>query len=504
MRRKTALLALSGILLLVLGALLTFYASRRYAVHRYVVDAGSCRMNVDVVQRADVLASADAGAVVLFHGISANKLIMLYLARSFAELGLRVYVPDLPGHGRSPGPFTPVQAEACAASFVRGLAARGMIVPGQTILAGHSMGGAMALRIAEKIRPAGVIAISPAPMQEGHGVGGENLLFHGVPRIVPNTLIMAARIEPKGLRASAEDLVKGSTDPTVRYSLVPWTSHAGVLFSPTAARESQAWAARVLSTPDTGRLPSRADVLGCVLGILAILLLSGPFIREATGKEPQDEQKAAEQPSRLRGALEVAAVSMLVVPLLHFWLPLRLLHLYEGDYVASFFLLVGLALVLLNARLAATQFRTKPAFLAGAALAGLLLHLLISGWSELTATSSWLTLARWLRFPVFFLATFVFLYAVELLAGPARNGVARYGFVVLLVALAWLAPVYGAFHLKTGEILVVLLGGYFALFFLLMNLGAQLVRRMTGSPAAAAVFGAILLAGFCLVVFPLS
>src|SRR6516165_1531417 len=200
MRRKTALLALSGILLLVLGALLTFYASRRYAVHRYVVDAGSCRMNVDVVQRADVLASADAGAVVLFHGISANKLIMLYLARSFAELGLRVYVPDLPGHGRSPGPFTPVQAEACAASFVRGLAARGMIVPGQTILAGHSMGGAMALRIAEKIRPAGVIAISPAPMHEGHGIAGEDLLFHNVPRILPNTLILASWLEPKGLR----------------------------------------------------------------------------------------------------------------------------------------------------------------------------------------------------------------------------------------------------------------------------------------------------------------
>jgi len=140
----------------------------------------------------------------------------------------------------------------------------------------------------------------------------------------------------------------------------------------------------------------------------------------------------------------------------------------------------------------------------GAALAGWLLHFLITGWFELTATSSWLTLQRWLRFPVFFLATFVFLFAVELVAGPVRSAVSRYAFVLVLVALAWLAPVFGAFHLKTGEILVVLLGGYFALFVLFVNLGAQLVRTMTGSPAAAAIFGAILLAGFCLVVFPLS
>jgi pimeloyl-ACP methyl ester carboxylesterase len=499
-----ALLAVSGIFFLVAGAILTFYASRRYTVHRYVVDAGSCRMNMDVIRRGDSPPGADLGAVVLFHGISANKLIMRYIARSFAELGLRVYLPDLPGHGRSPGPFTPVEAEACAASFVRGLEARGMIVPGQTILAGHSMGGAMALRIAEKIRPAGVIAISPAPMQAGHGITGENLLFHSVPRILPNTLILSAWFEPKGLRQSAEDLVTKSADPAVRFSVLPWTSHVSVLFSPTAGRESQAWAARVLAISDTGRLPSRADLLGCGLGLLAILLLSGPFIREATGKQPQEEPEPAKPPSRPRAAVEVAVASTAVVLLLRFWLPLRLLRLYEGDYLASFFLLVGLALVLLHARLAVSQVRTKPAFLVGAALAGLLLHFLVTGWFELTATSSWLTLERWLRFPVVFLAAFVFLYALEILAGPVRNPISRYAFLLLLVVLAWLAPVFGVFHLKTGEILVVLLGGYFALSFLLMNLGAQLVRRMTGSPSAAAIFGAILLAGFCLVVFPLS
>jgi len=51
---------------------------------------------------------------------------------------------------------------------------------------------------------------------------------------------------------------------------------------------------------------------------------------------------------------------------------------------------------------------------------------------------------------------------------------------------------------------VVLLMPYFALFFLFTRPGARLVRQRTASATAAAVFGAILLAGFCLVLFPLS
>ena len=80
MKRKTALLAVSGISLLIIGALLTFYASRRYTVHRYIVDAGSCRMSMDTVRLANAAPGADVGSVVLFHGISANKLIMQYIA----------------------------------------------------------------------------------------------------------------------------------------------------------------------------------------------------------------------------------------------------------------------------------------------------------------------------------------------------------------------------------------------------------------------------------------
>jgi hypothetical protein len=68
----------------------------------------------------------------------------------------------------------------------------------------------------------------------------------------------------------------------------------------------------------------------------------------------------------------------------------------------------------------------------------------------------------------------------------------------------WAALVAGVFYLRSGEILLVLLVPYFALLFVLQRRGTDLVRQETGSAAAAAVFGAILLAGFSMVIFPIT
>jgi pimeloyl-ACP methyl ester carboxylesterase len=503
-KRKELAQAVAGILCLVAGAALTLYPARRYSERRLLVDAAACRMDLLVVSRVELAASPKTGAVVLLHGISANRMIMQYLARSFAELGLRVYVPDLPGHGRSPGQFTPEEAEGCSLSLVRGLAARGMIAPERTILAGHSMGGAIAMRIAERFRPAGVIAISPAPMQEAHGVIRENLLFHSLPQVVPNTRILVGQLEPKSFVENAADLATNNGDSSVQFTVVPRHTHVGMLFSPTVARESQRWASKVLALPGEARLPSRANLAGCLVGIVGLLLLSGPFIREMTGKEPRADLGSAGTPPRLRGTLEVALLSVIALYLLRFLLPLRVLHLFEGDYLASFFLIVGLGLILLHVQVVRAEFRTAPGLLFGAAFAAILLHFLITGWFELTAAEAWLTVQRWERFPLFFIAAFLFLFGMELLAGPAGNGRTRYGYWVLLMVLAWVALACGVLYLKSGEILLALLSPYFAMQFLLSGLGTQLVRRQTGSAAAAAVFGAILLAGFCLVLFPLS
>jgi pimeloyl-ACP methyl ester carboxylesterase len=453
----------------------------------------------------------DVDAVVIFHGLAANRKIMKNLARVFAEMDVRVFVPDLPGHGGSKGPFTPQRAEECSLSLLRGLAARGMIDPEHTILLGHSMGGAIALRIAPKFRPAGVIAISPAPMVAAHGVAPENLLYRDPPPMAANTLILASQVEPLGLAANAQDLAAARQDGTVRFALMRWTTHVGVLFSKAVARECQAWGMAVFHKAGQLRLPSEANAAGSVLGIMGILLLAVPFLWEMFGKDTRNEASKKEEvprqlPSALRVGLEYACISIAAVQLLKYWVPLRFIGLFEGDYLASFFLIAGALIIAVHAKLARAGPRTKAAVLFSAAVAGLILHLLITGWFTLTITSAWLTAERWLRFPVFFLAAFVFLFALEIVLGPAdeHHAARRVATSLIYLGIAWAVLAVGVLHLHSGQIMMVLLAPFFVLFSVFLRLGAQLVRRLTGSPAAAAVFGAILLAGLCLVLFPVS
>jgi len=506
MKQKQAILAITGIFLLLLGAALTLYSSRGFSERRYKVNAGSCPLVVDVVQKSGLNDDPERGAAILFHGLAANKIIMSYLARTLAAQGLTVYIPDLPGHGRSDGPFSPDQAESCAISFARGLAARGWVLPERTILLGHSMGGDIALRIAPKFRPAGVIAISPAPMQTAHGVAPENLLYLIPPPIQPNTLILVGQYEFTGLVGNAAELAFSQSDPTVQFSIIPGNSHVSLLFSTRVAAKLQDWSARLLHLPGDASIPSRANVFGCLLGLCGIVLLANPFLRESFGHKTPPEARSKHLPSLPQVLLEFVAISLAVVYLLRYWMPLRPLALFQGNYLASFFLLTGLALLLLHPRLAQSQFSTKPALLFSAALTAFILHFLSTGWFDLTFSYAWLTLHRWTRFPIFFLAVFLFFYALEILLGPASDvpPARRLFLSLLLLTIAWLALVCGVLYLHSGEILLVLLAPYFVLALLLIRLGAQLVRRSSASPTAAALFGAILHTGFCLVLFPLS
>ncbi len=505
-RRSPLFLALTGVGLLALGAAMAYVSARRYTEQHVVANAGTCRLEMSVVQLAGLPEISQNGSVILFHGLAANRVIMSFLARAFAEQGLRVYIPDLPGHGRSAGPFSPGGAEACAQSFVRGLTARGFIRPDRTILAGHSMGGSIAVRVAAKVRVAGVVAISPAPMKPDHGVSSEALLFTNPPSVPPNSLIIAGQLEPEGLRANAEDLAASSSDPTTRFVLFSYNSHVSILFSPSVARFLQQWSAQLLHLQPAPKLPLRGDLLGAFLGLAGILLISGPFLRESVGERPVEEILTAKPLSTWRLVLEITVVGFAVVAILHYWVPLKVLHLFEGDYLASFFLLSGLMLIALHGKRAQQAFPTQWSVLLGAAFSALVLFLLLTGWLQLTITGSWLTLDRWKRFPLFFLAAWVFLYGFEIMLGKVVEGARRHRFLVSLglLCLVWIALTFGVLALHSGAILLVLLAPYFLVLFVLMRMGAQLVRMQCGSPLAAAVFSAILMSGFCLVIFPVS
>ena len=514
MKWRKGLRAALGVALCIIGFVLAH--ATPYRETTAIIGAGGCRLVTDVIDQGNDDAR---GFVVLLHGLAANKKIMSYLARGFADQNLRVFVPDLPGHGRTPGPFSFEHAESCAESMVRELIAHRAIDPQRTMLAGHSMGGAIALRVASRAGVAGVIAISPAPMRAAHGVPVDMLPYTNPPPLPPHTLAISAAWEPLGIREITRALVSEKADATSKYLLVPGATHVSVLFDTRVVRASQEWTAETLHFPAEPTAPSNAPLTGSLAGLAGILLLAGPFLRELVGMQsaatalPQAAAPAAQDGSAAatalpvyRALLEVASASFLAVLILRLWNPLSFVQLYNGSYFASFVLIVGLVLLLVHRKSIRALWPAKVSTLLRAALAGFVLHLLVTGWMDSTFTEAWLTGARWARFPVMFVAALAYLLAEELLLGPgvARSSGARIWLALALRLIAFLALVFGIFVLHSGAVLLILLSIYLALFFIFQRLGMDLVHTQTGSPIAAAVFGAILLAGFCLVIFPVT
>jgi pimeloyl-ACP methyl ester carboxylesterase len=499
--RKTR--ALAGIFLIGTGFLLAF--SKPYGEKTYVIPAGGCRLETAIFEKKG---AAPQATVVLFPGLVANKKVMAFLAGGFAEQNLRVYVPDLPGHGHSPGPFSPQRAEDCAEALLSGLVSRGMADPDRTILAGHSLGAAIGLRVGARVPVAGVVAISPAPMRAVHGVQPEMLLYQDPGPMPQRFLVLSGGLEPESMRASAADLVASSKNDLVQYLVIPGATHASLIFSRRAVRAFQDWTAKTLQLKGTPGMPSLGELYGALAGFAGLLLLASPFLREITGNKQTGEEETARGNSFawLRILPEFALGAILIVMLLRFWNPLHAIGLYEGDYLASFLLLLGVVLASLHWRSLREQLSRWNSRLLVAILAALILFLLFSAWLELSIYEAWLTPAKWARFPVLLLAFLPYHLAEEICLGPAANPSAWRRFVagLSLRAVTWLALVIGLLYFHSGEILMVLLLPYFALLHLLERRGMDIVRQETGSAAATAVFGAILLAGFCLVIFPVT
>jgi pimeloyl-ACP methyl ester carboxylesterase len=518
MKRRKLLRAALGVVLCVVGFVLA--RATPYRETTAIIDAGGCRLVTDVIDQGNDDAR---GFVVLFHGLAANKKIMSYLARGFADQNLRVFVPDLPGHGRTQGPFSFERADSCAESMVRELIAHRAIDPQRTIIAGHSLGGGIAIRVAARVEAPGVVAISPAPMRAAHGIPRDALPYTNPPALPPHTLAISAAFEPFGIRESTRDLITGDGAATGKYLLLPGATHVSVLFDGRVVRASQEWSAEALHFAPEATLPFSFSLTGSLAGLAGILLLAGPFLREIMGMQagtndsPEAGAPVAEHTSVasttipvavpvLRALLETASVSFLALVLLRFWNPLSFVRLFNGSYLANFGLIVGLALLLVHRKSLRALWPMPIGAVLRAMLAGFLLHLLVTGWLDSTLTESWLTWARWARFPVLFVAALAYLLAEELLLGPpqVRGSGARFWLAMALRLTAFAALVFGIFVLHSEAILVILLALYLALFFVFQRLGMDLVRKQTGSAIAAAVFGAILLAGFCLVIFPVT
>lgn len=111
--------------------------------------------------------------MVIFHGFLAhgNYPTVRYAAEFLAEEGYAVVSIDFPGHGRSPGTRgfiesaeTLVEDGAAMVEYATGLYAKNQSTPPKLFLVGSSMGGAIALSVAQKLPKetvSGVLLLAP-------------------------------------------------------------------------------------------------------------------------------------------------------------------------------------------------------------------------------------------------------------------------------------------------------------------------------------------------------
>ncbi len=520
MKRLERRLAGLGVVLLLAGWQLT---ARSHGAMRDIVLADACRTPL-----RELLPTRGGwrGSAVVFHGLSANGRLMQTLGQWLAAAGLRVYLVDSPGHGDSTEPFSFARAEWCAGAVLDSLARAGSIVPDQTVLVGHSMGGAIAIRLTDRFRAVATIAVSPAPMIPPAGVPASLVLFTPPRKMAANLLLFVGGFEPSASRESAAALVKAAegkqTRPedspkrrAARLVEIPFATHTSLLFDHRVARLSADWAgAAVGSTQAANQAPPGAPLAGGLLGLAGLMLVFPAFASGVASAFRVQAREATWTPPSTGAVFALWALTALAaVLILKYWLPLRPLRIFTGDYLASFLFLMGMALLawLRWGRKTAVRFEWRA--VAMACTLGVATILAFGVWLNWQLDQAWMNAARWLRFLPLVLACLPYSLAEEIVLGPPERFAAatsprwrarRYMLFLALRLILFLALAFAVAVLGSKQILILLLAVYLAAFSLAQQAGSAAVRGRTGALAAAAMFGAILAAWFIAAVFPLT
>jgi pimeloyl-ACP methyl ester carboxylesterase len=516
MRSWEIVLASAGAILIALGA----HWIRQGELPRrdILLQAGGCHTPITIIDPPSNI--SPAGAVILLHGLSANRKIMLYLGEDFAGHGIRAYLLDLPGHGDNTDAFSFARAEDCARVAIESLMRTDSLDPAKTILLGHSMGGAIAVRMADRLPLAATIAISPAPMVPPQRMPANLLVFSAQFDVWQLTRqARALQQAAGGDRTAPEDFAEHRAFDLVN---VPLATHTSMLDDRSVAHHAELWAMQTLfphadtktlalnldlATYDTfgrGRLRLAGDVIG-LIGIGLILPLCISIASRAAGTA--SEATAPVAPGRGLVLAEVAFAAMAAVLLLIVFVPLRFVHLYAGDYLASEAVIVAVVLLFLNRSAARAIFAPRFRQLLAAATLAVVTFLAFGAWFNWQISDLWLNAPRWLRFAELLPFACLFCYAEETVLGALGSGKSRAMRFCTFLALRleiWLACVLGFFVLASGQILLPILVMQFAAFSMAQGLATDALLLRTRSATAAALFGAILAAWFVAAVFPIT
>jgi pimeloyl-ACP methyl ester carboxylesterase len=516
MRRWALELAILGAILLILGA---HWIRRAELPQREIVlDGRNCHTPVTILDPPPGV--APVGSAIVLHGLSADRRVMMYLGSDFAGHGFRTYLFDLAGHGDNTDPFTFPRAEQCAAVAIDSLTRSGGIDPRKTILLGHSMGGEIAVRMADHDPVAATIALSPAPMT--------------LPQRMPSNLLVIAggldlwpvKSEARALAAAAGGDRTASSDfaeeRAFQLVMLPYATHTTGLLDRGVAHRAELWAMQALFPsvpPNTLALNldlatyetfsrGRRRLAGAVLGLIGLALLF-PFALTIASKlaGPPSEDVSSARPSRALAAAEGAVGALAAVLILSLGVPLRFLHLYAGDYLASLLLIDGLFLLALNWKAVRESWSPRARPILAAALLAFAIFLATGAWLNWQLADMWMNEPRWLRFVELLPIAYIFCLAEEIALGAVPEGnsrVLRYFIALVLRLELWLACLLAYYRLANAEVLILILFFALAGFSALQRLATDALRARTGSAIGAALFGAILAAWFIAAIFPLT
>lgn len=392
----------------------------------------------------------------IVHGLASNKEIMQILAAAMTDAGFETWSIDLPGHGDSPGAFS---SEA-SLSVIHAMLDR---LGPETVVIGHSLGGALLAETAAT-RPLGpAILLSPPPIPPIPALRVERLL------------IVSGRFDAPRINRWIPALVDAA--PGAEWKLYPWAGHSTALYHPSQLRAIVEWAGG-----DPRPFPAAWRLLW--LALMAVALLVAPAVGLWTrlrGRSVAGSANGAEPAGELVARVGALGAALVILAFVN---PLGWLRLFAADYLIGVLLIAGLLL-----------WRGRPARLTGRGAVG---ALLASAWVILAGVLALGTVFRvvpsgeqWLRFPVLVAAGLPLWLHEERTLRPLSPWWKAWGMFLAGRALVWAAVMTGAILLNPEAAFLVLIAHLIVVAWLPLWALAGLVRLRTGEPGAAALFAAI-------------
>ncbi len=454
----------------------------------------------------------------LLPGYGANRRQLLHLAEVLASAGVDVYVVDFPGRGDSNGSASPHAPEGpqpdmatpnesrAALSVLHHLENEKGVSRDRLIIVGHSLGGGVALDVARRELPAATISLA----------GLERPVQPGRPR---NLLLITARLEIPPLRRAADTMYaragRGSaarreflsTHSTLPYSsgvqqaIVEWANRA----VPGARLEIPPWLNEELLALELALVFFLAALFFPLAGLAAWWLTQEPL-----GEVVSESRISSWSPPHVAGYALLAGLASVSALSLLDWLgwgvPLRFLHLSDGDYLVSTMLLSTVWLLpLLRQPPWARDWREVGGNGLVAATLAAYIIVVSGGFVTWQLFDLWPTVSRWGRLVLLLPLLFPFALGEELLRrtfSKHRDHSALTAF--LLWRLALLGSVaYGILLLRSGQGMILIHALPLFLLSLIEYYFAETLHRALQSTYACAVLKTLLIAWFLAAFFPL-